>query len=218
MSAPTLLERLANLRSALVSDCLDRCGARQQAMSSRLRPLYPGVRLAGRARTVHAYPVDALPAERDDWYRGELEAIDQLQRDDVLVVSTCPEGPFFGELLATAARYRGVRGAVIDAATRDTEQLQAMQFPLFVTSVNPLDSLGRLDVDGVGFPVECGGVLVETGDLVIGDADGVVVIPEAMAEDVIALAEEKSSGEDVVRRALAGGMPVMEAFRTYGVI
>lgn len=218
MSTPTLLDRLANLRSALVSDCLDRSGARHQAMASRLRPLFAGARVVGRARTVHAFPVEAVPAERSEWYRGELEAIDQLRRDDVLVVSTCPDGPFFGELLATAARYRGVRGAVIDAATRDTEQLHAMRFPLFVTSVNPLDSLGRLDVDGVGVPVECGGVLVHTGDLVIGDADGVVVIPEAMAEEVLALAEEKATGEDVVRRALADGMPVMEAFRTYGVI
>ncbi len=187
-------------------------------MSSRLRPLYPGARLAGRAHTVHAHPVDGPPARREDWYRGELSAIDSLGPGDVLVVSTCPEGPFFGELLGTAARRRGAVGAVIDAATRDSAQLGEMGFPTFVASVNPLDSLGRIDVDETGVDVECGGVTVAPGDLVIADADGVVVVPAALGERVVALAEEKASAEDTVRLAIASGMGAWEAFSTYGVI
>src|SRR3989442_1607354 len=134
-----------------------------------------------------------------------------------MVVSTC-RGCYWGELLATASRHRGARGIVADAYTRDTLALIEMGFPTFVAGISPEDSLGRIDVDAVGVPVECGTVSVHPGDLVIADYDGVVVVPSARAEEVVALAEEKVSGENLVREKLADGMPVSEAFRTYGVI
>jgi regulator of RNase E activity RraA len=84
--------------------------------------------------------------------------------------------------------------------------------------VNPLDSLGRLDVESANVPIDCGGVRVEPGDLVIGDDDGVVVVPKGIADEVIESAEEKSSGEDVVRDVLATGASVWDTFQQYGVI
>jgi regulator of RNase E activity RraA len=93
-----------------------------------------------------------------------------------------------------------------------------MNFPTFVAGISPEDSLGRIEVDAVGVPIECGDVTVNPGDLLVGDHDGVVVIPSAVAHDVVALAEEKVSGENLVRQKLEDGMPVWEAFRTYGVI
>jgi regulator of RNase E activity RraA len=161
--------------------------------------------------------VDGVPANRDDWYRGELAAVDALAPGDVMVVSTC-RGSYWGELLATASRYRGARGVVADAYARDTLALVAMRFPTFVAGVHCADSLGRIDVDEVGVPIECGGVRVEPGDLVLADHDGVVVVPAALGEEVVRLAEEKVAGENLVRERLAEGMPVAEAFRTYGVI
>ena len=134
-----------------------------------------------------------------------------------MVVSTC-RGCYWGELLATASRYRGARGIVADAYTRDTLALVEMNFPTFVAGISPEDSLGRIEVDAVGVPIECGDVTVNPGDLLVGDHDGVVVIPSAVAHEVIALAEEKVSGENLVRQKLEDGMPVWEAFRTYGVI
>ena len=134
-----------------------------------------------------------------------------------MVVSTC-RASYWGELLATAARYRGARGIVADAYTRDTLKLIEMDFPTFVAGVLAHDSLGRIDVDAVGIDVECGGVIVHPGDLILGDYDGVVVIPAQVAHEAIAAAEEKVSGEDRVRVKLEEGMPVWEAFRTYGVI
>ena len=80
------------------------------------------------------------------------------------------------------------------------------------------DSLGRIDVDAFDVPITCGGVAVEPGDLVLGDHDGVVVVPHAVSARILAAAEEKLSGETLVRAKLAEGMPVSEAFRTYGVI
>lgn len=212
-----LVDRLAGLYSAVVSDTLDRLGIRGNTMASRIRPLYAQARVAGLAATVHCVEVDAPPADREDWYKGELEAVDALEPGDVMVVSTCP-GCYWGELLATASRFRGARGIVADAYTRDTLALIEMAFPTFVAGINPQDSLGRIDVDAIGIPVECGGVTVHPGDLVLADHDGVVVVPSAVAEQVVTLAEEKVLGEKLVREKLAEGMPVLEAFRTYGVI
>jgi 4-hydroxy-4-methyl-2-oxoglutarate aldolase len=213
----SMLERLRRLYPAVVSDCLDRLGYRQQVMRPHIRPLYPEARLAGFAMTVHCIEVDALPANADDYYKGELQAVDSLSRGDVMVVSTC-EGSYWGELLATASRHRGAVGIVADAYTRDTDRLIEMQFPTFVAGISACDSLGRIDIDQVQVPIECGGVSVKPDDLVLADYDGVVVVPSEVAEEAITGAEEKVSGENLVREKLAEGMPVWEAFRTYGVI
>jgi regulator of RNase E activity RraA len=212
-----LIERLDGLYSAVVADVLDRLGVRSNVMAPRIRPLDRRTKLAGFAATVHCVEVDAAPADREDWYKGELQAVDALKRGDVMVVSTC-RGCYWGELLATASRHRGARGIVADACTRDTLALIEMNFPTFVAGISPADSLGRIDVDAVGVPIECGDVTVNPGDLLVGDHDGVVVIPSAVAHEVVALAEEKVSGENLVRQKLEDGMPVREAFRTYGVI
>lgn len=213
----SLLERLAQLYPAVVSDCLDRIGYRDQVMKPHIRPLYPEARMAGFAMTVHCIEVDGPPINADDYYKGELQAVDALKAGDVMVVSTC-EGSYWGELLATASRYRGAVGIVADAYTRDTERLIEMQFPTFVSGISACDSLGRIDIDQVGGPIQCGGVTVKPDDLLLADFDGVVVVPSEVAEEAISRAEEKVSGENLVREKLAEGMPVWEAFRTYGVI
>ena len=212
-----LLERLARLYPAVVSDCLDRMGYRKQVMHPRIRPLFSTARLAGFASTVHCVEVDAAPANPDDYYKGELQAVDALTPGDVMVVSTC-SASYWGELLATASRYRGAVGLVADAYTRDTDKLIEMEFPTFVAGISAYDSLGRIDVDAVGVPIECGEVVVKPNDLMLADYDGVVVVPQEVAEEAISKAEEKVSGENLVRDKLAEGMPVWDAFRTYGVI
>jgi len=213
----SLIDRLERLYAAVVADCLDRLGARSQVLDPRIRPLTAAMKVAGYAATVRCVEVDAVPESRDDWYRGELAAVDALQPGDVMVVSTC-RGSYWGELLATASRYRGARGLVADAYTRDTLALIELGFPTFAAGIHCADSLGRIDVDAVGVPITCGGVEVAPGDLVLGDHDGVVVVPAALAEEAVGLAEEKVVGENLVREKLAEGMPVSEAFRTYGVI
>jgi len=212
-----LVERLGRLYPAVLSDCLDRMGYRRQVMAPHIRPLYPEARLAGLASTVHCIEVDTLPANPDDYYKGELQAVDALRPGDVMIVSTC-RGSYWGELLATASRYRGAVGIVADAYTRDTIKLIEMQFPTFTAGISAYDSLGRIDVDRVGVEIECGDVTVKPDDLLLGDYDGIVVVPAEVAEEAITRAEEKVSGENLVREKLAEGMPVWDAFRTYGVI
>jgi 4-hydroxy-4-methyl-2-oxoglutarate aldolase len=212
-----LVERLGALHPAVVADCLDRLGCRNQVLDPRIRPLFPTARIAGIAFTVRCVPIDGVPENTDDHYKGELQAVDALEEGDVMVVSTC-KGSYWGELLATAARYRGARGIVADAYARDTIALIDMEFPTFVAGISAYDSLGRIDVDGINVPIECGCVTVEAGDFVLADYDGVVIVPRGVAEDTIRAAEEKVAGENMVREKLAGGMRVWDAFRAYGII
>ena len=209
------VERLAALYTPVVADVLDRLGYRDQSLRAEIRPLFPGARAAGVARTVRTIPApDLAPAEP---YKGEMAAVDALRPRDVMIVSEC-DWSFWGELLSTAARYRGCRGVVIDGYTRDTRAIVAMGFPVFCRGIHPADSLGRLDVAEYDVPIHCGGVFVNPRDLILADDDGVVVIPRAIAEKALTLAEEKVRGENLVRQALAEGMSVSEAFRRYGIL
>jgi len=210
-----LAVRLNALYTAVIADVLDRLGYRDQSCRAEIRPLFPGARIAGVARTVRTVPAQELgPAEP---YKGEIAAVDALGPGDVMVVSECAWS-FWGELLSTAARYRGCHGVVIDGYTRDTRAIIAMGFPVFCRGIHPADSLGRIDVAEHGVPIRCGGVLVNPGDLILADDDGVVAIPHAVAEQTLTMAEEKVRGENRVRQALADGMSVAEAFRRYGVL
>jgi regulator of RNase E activity RraA len=210
-----MVERLSRLYSPVVADVLDRMGCRNQCLRAEIRPLCEGLTLAGVVRTVSTIPApEVAPAEP---YKGEMAAVDALKPGDVMMVSSC-EWSFWGELLSTAARYRGCRGVVIDGFTRDTRAIKAMGFPVFCRGIHPADSLGRLDVVAHDVPILCGGVRVNPFDLVLADDDGVVVIPQAAAAEALAHAEHKVSGENLVRLKLAEGMSVTEAFRRYGVL
>jgi len=209
------IERLAKLYTPVVADVLDKLGFRQQAMRADIRPLFPEARAVGYASTVQTVPArETAPACP---YAGELAAVDDLQPDDVLVVSAS-DWSFWGELLSTAARYRGCRGVVIDGHTRDTRAIMEMGFPVFCRGIHPADSLGRLDVADHNIHITCGGVGIHPGDLILADHDGIVVVPQGIAEEALRLAEEKVSGENLVRKALQQGMSTTEAFKRYGIL
>lgn len=208
-------DRLGKLYTPVIADVLDKLGFRNQALHPRIRPLWPEARAAGFALTVQTVPAREVAPVHP--YAGELAAVDSLQAGDVLVVSESAWS-FWGELLSTAAAYRGCRGVVLDGPTRDSPAIRAMGFPVFHVGFHPADSLGRLDVVGHNIPIQCGGVLVYPGDLVLADHDGVVVVPHGAAEETLRLAEEKVSGENLVRKALAGGMSTAEAFEKFGIL
>jgi regulator of RNase E activity RraA len=209
------IDRLHALYTPVLADVLDRLGHRDHSLRADIRPLATGMKIAGTARTVRTIPsADIAPAEP---YKGEMEAVDALRPGDVMVVSNC-DWSFWGELLSTAATYRGCRGVVIDGYTRDTRAIIGMGFPVFCRGIHPADSLGRLDVAEYDVPIRCGGIPVSPGDLVLADDDGVVVVPHSLAEQAISAAEEKVRGENLVRAKLAEGMSVSEAFRRYGIL
>ena len=209
------IDRLAKLYTPVVADVLDRLGFRNQSLASRIRPLWPEAKAAGFALTVQTVPAQVQAPEHP--YAGELAAVDSLQPGDILMVSESACS-FWGELLSTAAKYRGCRGVILDGPTRDSQAILAMGFPVFHVGFHPADSLGRLDVVTHNVPISCADVLVYPGDLILADHDGVVVVPNVAAEETLRLAEEKVSGENLVRKALAGGMTTAEAFKKYGIL
>jgi len=204
---------------AVVSDVLDSLGHTNQAMAAGIRPLDDSLVLAGYARTGLYQDIYHI-AKGENPYELEIELIDDLSADDVPVFACGASGRIapWGELLSTASRARGAAGCVTDGLTRDIRAIREMRFPVFHGGIGPLDSKGRGKASQIDVPIECGGVRIEPGDLVFGDADGVVVIPAALEQQVLASAFEKVSGENKTRQDLANGVKLREVFERYGVL
>lgn len=218
--APTRQRIVRKLYSPVLSDVLDALGYRHQAMRPFVRPLDEGLVLFGRARTGVYAPVYHIDPGRNP-YAIEMELIDSLKAHDVAVLGC--GGPTdriapWGELLTTAATVRKAAGCVTDGLVRDVRRIRRMRFPVFSGGIGPLDSKGRGEMTARDVPVECGGVHVAPGDWVFGDVDGVVVIPQAIADKVFAEALAKVDAEDTTRQALLEGRTLAEVFRKYGVL
>ena len=205
------------LYAAVLSDALDAAGYREQALRHTIRPLYPEAVVVGRVMPVLCVEVYEMP---DEPYQQEIAAVDSLKQNDVIICSTneSPRICIWGELLSTAARARGARGAVIEGFIRDARQITAMQFPVFMTGFSPIDSYGRGDVIAYNVPIECGGVPVNPGDIVFGDIDGIVVIPQAVEVEVIEAALEKVRGENRTRDELRAGATLRDVYDKYGIL
>ncbi len=202
---------------SVVSDVLDSLGYRDQAMDATIRPIYADAVVVGRAHTVLSTDVYELPK---DPYSAEIAAIDSLKPNDVLVAATnhSTRTCFWGELLSTTARARGARGAVIDGHVRDVRRIEKMGWPIFATGFRPVDSAGRGLVVAHGTPVMCGGVIVHPGDIVFGDYDGVVVIPQAIEQEAIERAKAKAASENQARADLERGDLLRVVYDRYGVL
>jgi 4-hydroxy-4-methyl-2-oxoglutarate aldolase len=208
------------LYAAVLSDVLDSMGLPRQAMRPFIRPIDPACTLFGRVRTGLFEPRDGERAGEHP-YDVEIALIDDLKPGDVAVLAC--GGPTesivpWGELLTTAARARGAVGAVTDGLMRDARTITRMQFPVFHGGYRPLDSKGRGKMVARDTEVECGGVTVRSGDLVFGDQDGVVIIPQAFAETVVARAVEKIQSENTTRNELRAGTTLADVFRRHGTL
>lgn len=206
-----------NLYTAVVSDSLDQLGVRHQAMREYLRPVHPQCKFAGWARTISCSDIYHIP---DDPYAVEIEAVDSLLPGEVAVVGTgkSTRNAPWGELLSTASQARGCRGAVVDGLVRDVRKIEELGFPVFAAGVKPVDSMGRGIVTAFNVPVECGEVIVNAGDFVFADADGIVVTPRAMVKEVMELAADKVRRENDSRAELMGGAYLRDVFAKYQVL
>lgn len=214
------ISSLRGLSAAVLSDVMDSLGLRDRAMRPFVRPLDELLVLVGRARTGLYMPVYEA-REGDNPYEVEIALVDDLKPGEVAVLAC--GGPTeriapWGELLSTASRARGSAGCVTDGLVRDVRQIRAMQFPVFHGGIGPLDTKGRGRMMARDIPVECGGVHVVNGDIVFGDADGVVVIPKQRAAEVVARAQEKVLGEDNTRAELEQGRLLGEVFEKYRIL
>ena len=212
---------LQPLNAAVLSDTLDSLGLMQQAMKPFMRPLDDALLLIGRARTGLYMPVYAPPGPGENPYEVEIALVDDLVPGDIVVLAC--DGPTeriapWGELLSTASVARGAAGCVTDGLVRDVEQIRHMRFPVFCGGIGPLDTKGRARMVERDVPVMCAGVHVRRGDLVFGDVDGVVVIPQEVEHEVVRRALNKVAGENASRAALQRGDKLSDVFGRLGVL
>lgn len=209
-------ERFAAVPTAALVDVMDELGHRDQTLPPEIKALAPGMRLAGQAFTV-----EGRPSEHGDWdtaIRATLAMLGAVLPGHVAVYQCHHDrSAHFGELSATSLASRGVAGCVIDGGCRDVRLIEALGFPVFTRFVTPEDSTWRWRVNATQTPIAIGTVRVEAGDWVVGDEDGVVVVPTAVAADVLCAAEEKVGAESLVREAVRRGMTPLEAFDRYRV-
>lgn len=203
--------------AALVSDCLDHLGYRNQVLVSDIEMISGDGVMVGYAFPVKLEVVDAAPEVP---YVGLLAALDAIGKDQIYVTPSgrLRRAALWGELLSTACAFKGVAGALTDGPVRDVTRMRAMGFKVFGVGTSPLDINSRYEVVAHDVPCLIDGVRINPGDLIVADVDGVVVIPTQIINEVVRRVEEKNSGEGQFRRAVREGMSPSAAFAKFGVL
>lgn len=228
-------EMLALIREKLytpvVGDILDQMGYNHQFLPASIRLLISQVpyrdyvpldETENRRMKVVGFAMTVL--ENDIYQQPEkpfgymTEALDDLRPNEIYVATGAHHSALWGELLTASARARGAVGAILDGYIRDTPKVLEQNFPVFCSGTWAQDSSIRTYVFDWRCPIEIGQVTIRDGDLIFGDIDGVLVIPQDIAQEVIARALEKAATEKTMRKAVEGGMLVTEAFRKFGVL
>ena len=215
ISEAELCDRYGDLYPGAVTDVLDRRGYTDQTLDNRIAPLTNEMTVAG-----IAYPVVGRPnrnLEYDENIRDILRMLGDVPEHSVIAYDTNDtQAAHIGELSVTSLVEAGCRGAVIDGGARDVSYILDHDFPVFSRYNTPADAVPRWEILEWGVSTVVGGVEVAPGDVLVGDIDGVVAVPEDIAVDVLEEAEEIVSTENEVREAVREGSNPLEAYETYG--
>jgi 4-hydroxy-4-methyl-2-oxoglutarate aldolase len=214
MTAP-LVERLARCYTGAVHDVLRIMGHENVALPPDIKAIAPGIRLAGPVWTVSGH-IDRSKT-RDETLLAWCTLLSRAPPGHVVVCQpNTHEIALMGELSAQTLKARGVLGYVVDGGSRDTDLVLEQGFPVFCSFLTPADIVSRWVPDRYGEPVTIGAVTITTGNYLLGDRDGVVVIPQACVEEVVVKTEQVVATESDMRRALIGGMDPVAAYHKYG--
>jgi regulator of RNase E activity RraA len=213
------------LFTAVVGDIMDKMGYLHQFLPPKIQPLRDDMFLIGRAMTVleadafeelskgSLNPIMAKP------FGLMLEALDDLKTNEVYICTgASPSYALWGELMSTRAIKLGAAGAVVNGYSRDTQGILNLSFPTFSYGRYAQDQAPRGKVIDFRVPIEMGGVRIQPGDIVIGDIDGVCIIPRAIEDEVFTRAMEKARGEKTVQKAIENGMSAKDSFEKYGIM
>jgi len=213
------------LYTAVIGDIMDKLGYTRQFLPPRIRPLKEDMFIAGRAMTVLETDVleNSTPGGKNPLLKKSfglmLEALDDLKEDEIYICSgSSPCYALWGELMSARAIACKATGAVVNGYSRDTKGILALNFPCFSYGPYAQDQAPRGKVIDFRVPIEMEGVLINDGDIIIGDIDGVCVVPRNMEEEIFTKALEKARGERVVLKKIQEGMPSKEAFDKFGIM
>jgi 4-hydroxy-4-methyl-2-oxoglutarate aldolase len=211
-----LARRFSSLYTGVLTDVLDRHGFLQQTLPADIAPLRPGMRLAG-----PVYPVLGRPHPGHDYDRSIrriLEMLGSVPRGSVAVYETNDRAAaHLGELSVVSLASRGCAGAVIDGGARDTEYILREEFPVFSRYVTPQDCVPRWELLAHGeVTIVVGGVRVSPGDWIVGDRDGLVIVPGGRVRDILREAEEKVATENAIRDSVRAGALPLDAYERFG--
>jgi len=213
-----------DLFSAVIGDIMDKMKLFKQFLPAKVQPLHDDMIVVGRAMTVlEADAFEELSNGNNEIMKKPfglmLEALDNLKKNEVYICTgASPTYALWGELMATRAKILGAAGAVVNGYSRDTRGILELDFPSFSYGRYAQDQGPRGKVIDFRVPIEIEGVRINPGDIVFGDLDGVVIIPQEIEEEVITKAYEKAHGEKVVADAIANGMGAKESFDKYGIM
>lgn len=200
--------RASGLDTATISDALDKLGINGQCY--KIQPCDPNFRMAGRAFTLLYGPADVNPGTVGDYIddvpEGSVIVLDNGGREDATV---------WGDILTEIAHRRGLAGTVIDGVNRDVALCRELNYPMYSRASWMRTGKDRVQVEATGVPVNIGNVRVAPGDILCGDADGVVVIPASREEDILRVAEEIHDAEEHIRGAVRSGMRLDEARKKF---
>ncbi len=215
----------AELYTAVIGDIMDKMGYIHQFLSPRIRPLRDDMLVVGRAMTVLEADVceNTVPGGNNPLLQRPfglmLEALDDLKEDEVYICSgSSPRYALWGELMSARAIQCKAAGAVVNGYSRDTKGILALNFPCFSYGPYAQDQAPRGKVIDYRVPLELDGVLVNDGDMLVGDIDGVCVVPRRLEEEVFTRALEKARGERVVLQKIQQGMRARDAFDKFGIM
>jgi 4-hydroxy-4-methyl-2-oxoglutarate aldolase len=203
------------LYTPVVGDILDALGCYHQFLPREIQPMTTDMKIAGRAMPVLSCDVYG---EQDKPFGKLTEALDQIEPGEVYIAGGSMSSALWGEILTATARTRGGVGAVVHGPHRDTPQVLEQNWPVFSTGRFAQDSRVRTSVQNYRMALEIEGVWIEPGDLVFGDLDGVLIIPQKHERQVIEQSLEKAATENVVRAQIESGMSSTDAFHRYGVL
>ena len=215
--SPSMSDQFRLVEVASVSDAMEQLYGQRMYMAHEMRPLAPA-KFAGPAVTVLLKKEEHKEGSAAS--QGMLDAIDDSPAGSVYVMVVEDGGNFagIGGLMATAMKYRGFAGAVIDASVRDTPQIRKLQFPVFSRGVAPSTTINHYRVTGVNVPVTCAGVQVNPGDIVTADEDGVAVVPQAKAAEVLKKSQELDDTEHRMIPFIEKFRSIREAVKQFGRI